>query len=111
MIRKNVKEFCRASMRARQSVQLILVRYEVAALAPSTPPRMPEETRTGDTVRNSDIGTIEAFEIVLSQVSARAIEAVCLRTANSLDLETLMTSSSISLCRHTKPFSSRCERE
>ena len=98
-------------MRARQSVQLILVRYEVAALAPSTPPRIPEETRTGETVRNSDIGSMEALEIVRSHVSARAIEAACRLTANSLDLETLMTSSSISLFRHAKPFSSRCERE
>jgi hypothetical protein len=58
---------------------------------------MSGEMRTGDTVRHSDIGTMEAFEIVRSHVSARAIEAVCRLTANSLDLETLMTSSSIPL--------------
>ena len=33
---------------------------------------------------------IGAVEIVRSHVSARAIEAVCRLTANSLDLETLM---------------------
>ena len=51
---------------------------------------MVEEIRTGDKAVNSDLGTIGVVEIVRSHVSARAIEAVCLLTANSLDLETLM---------------------
>jgi hypothetical protein len=46
--------------------------------------------RTGDMAVNSDCGATEAAEILRSHVSARAIEAVCRRTANSLDLETLM---------------------
>ena len=72
---------------------------------------MSGEMRTGDTVRHSDIGSMEALEIVRSHVSARAIEAVCRLTANSLDLETLMTSSSIPLGRRAKPFPSRSVRE
>jgi hypothetical protein len=67
--------------------------------------------RTGETVENSDCGAMAAVEIVRSHVSARAIEAVCRLTANSLDLETLMTSPSIPLCRHASPFPSRRERE
>ncbi len=51
---------------------------------------MPEEIRTGDRAVNSDLGTIGAVEIARSHVNARAIEAVCFLTANSLDLETLM---------------------
>ena len=39
---------------------------------------------------NSGRGATEAAEIFRSHVSARAIEAVCRLTANSLDLETLM---------------------
>jgi hypothetical protein len=52
--------------------------------------REPEETRTGDIVVNSGLGTIGAVEIVRSHVSARAIEAVCRLMSDSLDLETLM---------------------
>jgi hypothetical protein len=39
---------------------------------------------------NSGLGATEAADIPLSHVSARAIEAVCRLTANSLDRETLM---------------------
>jgi len=73
--------------------------------------RVEEEIRAGDIVVNSDRGVTQATEVFFSHVSARAIEAVCRLTANSLDLETLMTSSSIPLRRHAKPFPSRCERE
>jgi hypothetical protein len=41
-------------------------------------------------VGNADRGAVQAAEVVLSHVRARAIEAVCLLTADSLDLETLI---------------------
>jgi hypothetical protein len=41
-------------------------------------------------VANSDPCAVEAGSVFLSHVSARAIEAVCLRMVDSLDLETLM---------------------
>jgi hypothetical protein len=41
-------------------------------------------------VVHSDPGSTEAADILLSHVSARAIEAVCLLMADSFDLETLM---------------------
>jgi len=45
--------------------------------------------RAGDTLPNSDFGTaqVEAF---FNHASARAIDAVCLLMADSLDLEPLM---------------------
>lgn len=46
--------------------------------------------RAGDVTMNSDLGAAQAGEVFLSQVNARAIEAVCLLMANPLDLETLM---------------------
>jgi hypothetical protein len=49
--------------------------------------RVAEEIRTGDMPVNSGLG---ATEMLRSHVNARAIEAVCRLTANSLDLETLM---------------------
>jgi hypothetical protein len=49
-----------------------------------------EEMRTGDMSENSCLDTTESVETLRSHVSARAIEAVCRLTANSLDLETLM---------------------
>ncbi len=52
--------------------------------------RVAEEIRTGDITVNSDRGTTKAGETLRSHVNARAIEAVCRLTANSLDLETLM---------------------
>jgi len=65
--------------------------------------------RTGDISGNSCLGTTEAVEIVRSQVSARAIEAVCRLTANSLDLETLMRMilDTASSARTTVPFATR----
>ncbi len=51
---------------------------------------MPGEIRAGDIAANSDRGATQATEVFFSHVSARAIEAVCRLTANSLDLETLM---------------------
>ena len=39
---------------------------------------------------NADLGAPQSAETLLSQISARAIEAVCLLTVASLDLETLM---------------------
>jgi hypothetical protein len=39
---------------------------------------------------NADLGAALAGEVLLSHVSARAIEAVCLLMLNSLDRETLM---------------------
>ena len=52
--------------------------------------RIAEEIRAGDIVVNSDRGATQATEVFFSHVNARAIEAVCRLTANSLDLETLM---------------------
>src|SRR4051794_4788775 len=49
--------------------------------------------RTGVMAWNSGLGATEAVEILRSHVNARAIEAVCRLTANSLDLETLIASS------------------
>jgi hypothetical protein len=46
--------------------------------------------RTGDMVVNSKLGAAQPRDVFLSQVSARAIEAVCLLMVDSLDLETLM---------------------
>jgi hypothetical protein len=51
---------------------------------------MPEETFTGKLMANSDLGAAQATEVFLSHAIARAIEAVCLLMADSLDLETLM---------------------
>jgi hypothetical protein len=48
------------------------------------------EIRTGVISENSGLGASDAAEIVRSHVRARAIEAVCRLTANSLDRETLM---------------------
>jgi hypothetical protein len=57
--------------------------------------------RTCDIAVNSGLG---ATEILRSHVSARAIEAVCRLTANSLDLETLIASYPLILLRrHTLP--------
>jgi hypothetical protein len=39
---------------------------------------------------NADLGAVQAGEVFLSHVSARAIDAVCLLMLNSLDRETLM---------------------
>ena len=50
---------------------------------------MPEEIRTGEML-NSDLGAAQAMEAFLSHAIARAIEAVCLLMAHSLDLEMLM---------------------
>ena len=51
---------------------------------------MPEEIRTGEMMANSDLGAAQATGVFFSHVIARAIEAVCLLMADSLDLETLM---------------------
>jgi hypothetical protein len=39
---------------------------------------------------SADLGASAAGEVLLSHVSARAVEAVCLLMTDSLDLETLM---------------------
>ena len=41
-------------------------------------------------VVDSELGAAQPRDVFLSHVSARAIEAVCLLMADSLDLETLM---------------------
>jgi len=51
---------------------------------------MPEEICTGKLMANSNLGAAQVTEVFLSQAIARAIEAVCLLMADSLDLETLM---------------------
>jgi len=52
--------------------------------------RMPEEICTGKLMANSNLGAAQVTEVFLSHAIARAIEAVCLLMADSLDLETLM---------------------
>ena len=66
--------------------------------------------RAGDMMVNSDFGAPQACDVFLSHVSARAIEAVCLLTIDSLDLEVLMQ---VIPCHRFigMPFISRCERE
>jgi hypothetical protein len=39
---------------------------------------------------DADLGSSKAGEVLLSHVSARAIEAVCLLMVDSFDLETLI---------------------
>jgi hypothetical protein len=64
--------------------------------------------RAGDISENSGLGATDAAETLRSQVSARAIEAVCRLTANSLVLETLMRMilDTASSARTTFPFAS-----
>ena len=64
---------------------------------------MPEEIRTGEMMVNSDLGAAQATEGFFSHAIARAIEAVCLLMAASLNLETLMqaTPFASSACRTT----------
>nr|WP_298253924.1 hypothetical protein [Bradyrhizobium sp.] len=52
--------------------------------------RVPQEMRAGVMWLNADLGAPQSGETLLSQISARAIEAVCLLTVASFDLETLM---------------------
>jgi hypothetical protein len=52
--------------------------------------RVAKQIRSRDGVRDADLCASQAEEVFLSHVSARAIEAVCLLMADSLDLETLM---------------------
>jgi hypothetical protein len=65
--------------------------------------------RAADISVNSARGATDAAETLRSHVSARAIEAVCRLTANSLDLETLMRMilDTASSARTTVPFA--CE--
>ena len=87
-----VKPTGSALLRERgNAIYLIPIRDAVAVLIPSGSRRIPEEIRTGDVV-NSVLGASDTGTLFLSQVSARAIEAVCLLMAVSLDLETLMQS-------------------
>jgi hypothetical protein len=75
---------------SRNPVQRIPVRGAAAVFKPWGLLRIPDLTRTGVMWVKSDLGTMEAVEMLRSHVNARAIEAVCRLTANSLDLETLM---------------------
>jgi len=68
---------------------LIAMRDPPVFLSPCGCLGVPEEIRTG-AMSNSDLGATQAEEVFLSHVSARAIEAVCLRKFDSFDLETLM---------------------
>jgi hypothetical protein len=52
--------------------------------------REPQEMRAGAMLGYGDLGAPQTGEIFLSQINARAIEAVCLLMVASLDLETLM---------------------
>jgi hypothetical protein len=63
-------------------------------------------------VVNSDLGSTGPVEMVRSQVSARAIAAVCLLMDNSLDLETLMmVNPRYHLVGNARPLPSRATRE
>jgi hypothetical protein len=60
--------------------------------------------RSGDVPVNADPGAAQAGEVLLSHVSARAIEAVCLLMLNSLDRETLMQVTHAAASSHARPF-------
>jgi len=48
------------------------------------------EARPRDVAMDAALGASEAVDVLLSHVSASAIEAVCLRMSDSLDRETIM---------------------
>ena len=52
--------------------------------------RVPQEMRAGVMWANADRGVPQTGEMLLSQISVRAIEAVCRLMVASLDFETLM---------------------
>jgi hypothetical protein len=78
-----------ASLPARSRGYLIAVRDAAVDLSSRGPLSVTEEIRTGDVV-DADFGAAQAGGVLLSHVSARAIEAVCLLMVDSLDLETLI---------------------
>jgi hypothetical protein len=72
------------------TVHLIAVGYLAVVLTPRGLLCVPEEIGSSDMMVDSDLGAAKPGEVFLSHVSARAIEAVCLLTVDSFDLETLM---------------------
>jgi hypothetical protein len=74
---------------ARSRGYLIAIRDAAVYLASRGPLSVTEEIRTGDVV-DADFGVAQAGEVLLSHVSARAIEVVCLLMVDSLDREKLM---------------------
>ena len=75
---------------ARDPLHLISVSDAAEVRASSRLLRVPQETRTGAMWGNADRGAPQTGEILLSQISVRAIEAVCRLMVASFDLETLM---------------------
>ena len=70
---------------------LISVSDSAISRAPRRLRRVPLAMRAGARLGNGDRGAPQTGEIFLSQISARAIEAVCLLMVASLDFETLMS--------------------
>ena|SRR5215471_1479105 len=89
-VARKINELAALQRQRGNPIYLIPIRDEPIVLAPRGLLRISEEIRAGDVMVNSDLGAAQPGEVVLSHVSARAIEAVCLLMVDSLDLETLM---------------------
>ena len=73
----------------RYTIDLIAMRELGIIVAPRAALRGPEEACARDVMMDADLSASEV-DMLLSHVSASAIEAVCLRMIDSRDLETLM---------------------
>ena len=77
-------------MQRHDAAHLIAIRNAAVVLPPWGLLCVAKQIRSRDVMMNTDFGSSKAGEVLLSHVSARAIEAVCLLMIDSLDLETLM---------------------
>jgi hypothetical protein len=71
-------------------VHLIPVENPSVILTPCGLLCVAKQIRSRDVMTDADFGSSQAGEVLLSHVSARAIEAVCLLMVDSFGLETLM---------------------
>ena len=76
--------------KASGPVHLIPVENPSVILTPCGLLCVAKQIRSRDVMTDADFGSSQAGEVLLSHVSARAIEAVCLLMVDSFDLETLM---------------------
>jgi hypothetical protein len=84
--------------RSGYAAHLIAIRDAAVVFPPWRLLRVAEEIRPCDVTMDADLSVMmdadlsasEPWEVLLSHVSASAIEAVCLLMIDSLDLETLM---------------------
>jgi hypothetical protein len=72
------------------AVHPISIRDATVVFSPRRLLRVAKEVRACDVMVDADFGASEAWEVLLSHVSASAIEAVCLLMIDSLDLEAIM---------------------